>query len=86
MFMNQHRRFYPSTRALAENAPGRKAQPGLVLAVLLLSLAAGCADYCPPDSEDFFCRYVVSVRPPDAVRPELPDGPEALRTDPRYPN
>jgi hypothetical protein len=62
----------------------RHASQAVALALLLL--AGGCADYCPPDSEDFFCRYVVSIRPPEAVRQDLQDGPELLRTDPRYPN
>jgi hypothetical protein len=59
---------------------------GLALSLLLVSLASGCADYCPPDSEDFFCRYVVSVRPPESIQQDLSDRPESLRSDPRYPN
>jgi hypothetical protein len=64
-------------------------QPTLRIALafaLLLPLAGGCSDYCPPESEDFLCRYVVSIRPPDFLRPDLDEGPNPLRSDPRYPN
>jgi hypothetical protein len=67
-------------------APRNLRQGLAAVALVLASLVGGCADYCPPDSEDFFCRYVVSIRPPDAIRQDLSDRPEPLRTDPRYPN
>jgi hypothetical protein len=63
----------------------RRTKSKIALAfVLMLPLVGGCSDYCPPESEDFMCRFVVSIRPPDFLRPDLDEGPNALRTDPRF--